>query len=301
MEDDRPVLGIALMLGFCATAPLGDAVAKLLTGVVPLLQLLLVRFAMQGLLLAPFLIRQRPALTPRLLVHIAWRTLLHMIGIGTMFTALFYLPLADAIAIAFVLPFIMLLIGKFVLSEAVGSRRLAACVVGFSGTLMVIQPSFVEVGIPAVLPALVAFIFALFILSTRRLSRQIDAVSLQAISGLMALAAFFVLMLVPGVAGQMLAPLSTESAMLLFTVGLIGTGAHLLMTWALRYAPSATLAPLQYMEIPFATLIGWLIFRDLPDGLALLGIVVTMSAGLYIVHRERIDARLAAAAAAPAV
>jgi len=237
MEDDRPVLGIALMLGFCATAPLGDAVAKLLTGVVPLLQLLLVRFAMQGLLLTPFLLRRRPELTPRLLAHIAWRTLLHMIGIGTMFTALFYLPLADAIAIAFVLPFIMLLIGKFVLNEAVGSRRLAACVVGFSGTLMVIQPSFIEVGMPAVLPALVAFIFALFVLSTRRLSRQIDAVSLQAVSGLMALVAFLALMLVPGVAGQMLAPVAAESAVLLFAVGVTGTGAHLLMTWALRYAP----------------------------------------------------------------
>ena len=300
MEDDRPVLGIVLMLGFCATAPLGDAVAKLLTGVVPLLQLLLVRFAMQGLLLAPFLIRRRPALTPRLLGHIAWRTLLHMIGIGTMFTALFYLPLADAIAIAFVLPFIMLLIGKFILNEAVGPRRLAACVVGFAGTLMVIQPSFVEVGIPAVLPALVAFIFALFILSTRRLSRQIDAVSLQAISGLMALVFFLGLMLVPGVAAEMLTPPSSEVALLLLLVGLIGTAAHLLMTWSLRFAPSATLAPLQYMEIPFATTIGFLIFKDLPDGLALLGIMVTISAGLYILHRERIDARLAAAAA-PAV
>ena len=61
-----------------------------------------------------------------------------------MFTALQYLPLADAIAIAFVMPFIMLLLGKYVLDEEVGSRRLIACAVGFAGTLMVIQPSFVD-------------------------------------------------------------------------------------------------------------------------------------------------------------
>ncbi len=55
---------------------------------------------------------------------------------------------------------------------------------------------------------------------------------------------------------------------------------------------SATLAPMQYVEIPVATLLGWLIFDDLPDGLAGLGIAITMASGLYIVHRERANARL---------
>jgi len=70
-------------------------------------------------------------------------------------------------------------------------------------------------------------------------------------------------------------------------IGLIGTLAHLLMTWSLRFAPSATLAPMQYLEIPCATLIGWMIFTDLPNGLAALGIAITMASGLYIVYRER--------------
>ena len=65
-----------------------------------------------------------------------------------MFLSLRFLPLADAVAIAFVMPFIMLLLGKFVLDEEVGSRRLIACVVGFIGTLLVMQPSFAEVGWP---------------------------------------------------------------------------------------------------------------------------------------------------------
>ena len=65
------------------------------------------------------------------------------------------------------------------------------------------------------------------------------------------------------------------------------------MTWSLRYAPSATLAPMQYLEIPVATLFGWAIFRDLPDGLAALGIGITVAAGLYVILRERATARLA--------
>ena len=59
------------------------------------------------------------------------------------------------------------------------------------------------------------------------------------------------------------------------------------MTGSLRYAPAATRAPMQYLEIPFATLIGWLIWTDLPDGLAAVGIAITVASGLYIVARER--------------
>ncbi len=76
----------------------------------------------------------------------ALRTVLHVAGVGVFFLALRYLPLADAVAIAFVMPFVMLLLGRFVLGETVGPRRMAACAVGFAGTLLVIQPSFVDGG-----------------------------------------------------------------------------------------------------------------------------------------------------------
>jgi drug/metabolite transporter (DMT)-like permease len=87
---------------------------------------------------------------------------------------------------------------------------------------------------------------------------------------------------------------------LLCAIGVIGTLAHLLMTWSLRFAPSATLAPMQYLEIPFATIIGYVVFGDFPNPLASLGIVVTIGAGLYVILRERATARaLAARAVAP--
>jgi drug/metabolite transporter (DMT)-like permease len=65
------------------------------------------------------------------------------------------------------------------------------------------------------------------------------------------------------------------------------------MSWALRFAPSSTLAPMQYLEIPMAALVGLAVFGDLPNGLALAGIGVTIGAGLYIVWRERLSARQA--------
>ena len=88
----------------------------------------------------------------------------------------------------------------------------------------------------------------------------------------------------------MVAPTS-GAWVLILAMGCIGTLAHLLMTWSLRHAPTATLAPMQYLEIPFSTLVGWVIFKDFPDGLALAGIAVTISAGLYIIWREQRQGR----------
>ena len=58
------------------------------------------------------------------------------------------------------------------------------------------------------------------------------------------------------------------------------------MTYAVRFAPSTTLAPMQYVEIPIATFLGWLFFQDLPDGMAAAGILITVSAGLAVIHFE---------------
>ncbi len=305
MAQDKPLLGVILMLGFCIVAPMGDAVAKLLGQSVPLGQLLFIRFAVQALVLIPLVwaTRRMWRMKGRVLRLTFLRTVLHIFGIGAMFSALQYLPLADAVAIAFVMPFLMLLLGKFVLGEEVGGRRLWACVVGFIGTLMVVQPSFVEVGWPALLPLVVAVNFSVFMLVTRQIAKETDPIGLQAVSGVMAVAIMGPLLLMTQSSGVFAltykTPTPTEWSLLL-AIGLLGSLAHLLMTWSLRYAPSATLAPMQYLEIPVATIIGLIVFSDFPNGLALAGIVVTIAAGLYIVLRERAIARMEAQTPAPA-
>jgi drug/metabolite transporter (DMT)-like permease len=287
---DRPFVGILFMVGFCLLAPLGDALAKVLGGQLDLGMLVLTRFAAQAVILFPLAILSGAAMVFRgkLLALVTARTLLHIAGISAMFTSLRYLPLADALAIAFVMPFVMLLLGKFVLGEVIGPHRLWASVVGFAGTLLVIQPNFAEVGAPALLPVAVAVIFGLFMLVTRQIAKQVDPVALQAVSGLQASAILLpVLVFLPDLPGSGLAAFDLSTGWLLLALGSVGTAAHLLMTWSLRFAPASTLAPMQYLEIPFGTLIGWLIFRELPNGLAALGILVTIGAGLYIIERER--------------
>ncbi|MEM7236847.1 MAG: DMT family transporter, partial [Pseudomonadota bacterium] len=275
MSPDRPFLGILLMLGFCMLAPLGDSFAKLLGETIALGLLVLIRFAVQAIILVPISLWQRARLrlSLRLTCWTLLRTALHIVGIALMFSALKYLPLADALAIAFVMPFIMLLLGHFVMGETVGRHRITACGFGFAGTLCVIQPNFVEVGYPALLPLGVAVVFALFMMVTRRIARDVDPIKLQAISGVQA--CFFLVPLIiiwPASSDGFHLELPAITWALLIGLGLIGTLAHLFMTWSLRLAPASTLAPMQYLEIPFGTLIGWMIFSDLPNGLASVGI-----------------------------
>lgn len=292
MNSDRPLFGIFLMLCFCLVIPLGDAIAKLLGGVVPLMQLLVARFGIQALLLLPFVwIAGQGFAMPRWVFQLTvLRAVLHLFGVGFMFLSLQYLPLADAVAIAFVMPFISLLLGKFVLEEEVGFRRLAACVVGFVGTLLVIQPSFKEVGAPALLPLLVAISFSLFMLVTRKIAKEADPMTLQCMSGgigMEVLAVAYVVLLPFDLESAQFVTTDTETSVLIISLGVIGTVAHLLMTLSLRFAPSTTLAPMQYLEIPVATILGWLIFSDFPNGIAALGIIITIAAGLYVIFRER--------------
>ncbi|AZV79128.1 DMT family transporter [Parasedimentitalea marina] len=296
MTHDHPTLGILLMLGFCIVAPLGDAVAKMLGGTIPLGELLFVRFAVQVALLVPLIwvSGRQWRMQGQVLQLTFLRTLLHISGIGAMFTALKYLPLTDAIAIAFVMPFIVLLLGKYLLGEEIGLRRLGACIVGFGGTLLVIQPSFAVVGWPALWPLLMAVIFSFFILVTRKIAKKTDPVGLQAVSGVMACLLLAPVLLIGNrldIAALTLIMPDNQDWFLLMAIGVLGTTAHLLITWSLRYAPASTLASMQYLEIPVATLFGWMIFDQLPNTLASIGIAVTVSAGLYVILRERIAAR----------
>jgi drug/metabolite transporter (DMT)-like permease len=290
MNDDRPFLGVMLMLAFCVLAPLGDSIAKLLGGSVALGLLIFVRFGIQAVILLPLVLfkGQDLRLPQGILMWTLARTVLHIVGTGLMFTALQYLPVADTLAIAFVMPFIMLLLGHFVMGEVVGIQRMGACAVGFIGTLLVIQPNFAEVGYPALYPLGVAVVFALFMMVTRKIARAMDPIKLQAISGIQATAILlFVFAVFPSAVGDFSLNLPPTTWVLLAGLGLLGTFAHLFMTWSLRFAPASTVAPMQYLEIPFGTVIGWMIFSDLPNGLAAIGICITVAAGLYIIIREQ--------------
>ena len=303
-SDDRTLSGVALMLGFCVTAPLLDVAAKLASDSVPVGQITTARFLVQCLLMAPFVWAMGLSL------HVArgqWLALVSraaflLVSTFCFIAAIRVMPLADALAIVFLAPFIVLLVGKFYLGEDVGPRRVGAAMVGFLGVLCVIQPSFAAFGAVALFPLGTAVGFAFYILVTRGLSRRMHPVTLQFHTGLIAsLLCLPVMILSEGSGSAMLDPVWPVGInwLWLFGVGFFATLSHMMMTYALSLAPSATLAPLQYLELPVATFLGYWVFRDFPNALALTGIVIIIGAGLYMIHRERVTARQLATSLTP--
>ena len=294
MPKDNARLGILMMIGFCALAPASDALVKILGGSIPLLQVLIARFIAQLLLIRGNLWTSRHKTWMRrdFITLLILRSILHLVAIACLFLSLRYLPLADAIAIVYVLPFLVLGVGWFT-GDRASLMTLALCLLGFLGTLMVVQPSFAEVGWPALLPILVAVLFTGFMFITRKVSKQIDPVDLQAANGICIMAILLPIAFYGWAMDVPMATMASVSNLELFYllgVGVLGTTAHLMMTWALRFASAPTVAPVQYIEITFGALYGWLIFRDLPNGLAAVGIVVTISAGLLVVRYSRLSA-----------
>lgn len=293
---DRTLVGVTLMLGFCLTAPMLDVSAKLAADSIPAGQITTARFVVQCVLMAPFFWimglswrigrKHWPAIT--------LRAVFLLVSTFCFIAAIRVMPLADALAIAFVVPFIVLLVGKYYLGEDVGPRRVGAAIVGFVGVLFVIQPSFVAFGPVALFPLGTAVGFAFYILITRGLSRHVHPVTLQFHTGLFAsLMCVPVMILAAGSGSEFLDPVWPEGIywLWLLGVGFFATVSHMMMTYALSHAPSATLAPLQYFEMPVATLFGYLVFKDFPNTLALIGIAIIIGAGLYMIHRERVTAR----------
>ena len=304
---DRVLAGVGLMLGFCLTAPLLDVSAKLASATVPVGQITAARFVVQCLLMAPVLWLMGLSLrVPQgLWLTLVARSMLLLVATFCFIAAIRVMPLADALAIVFVAPFVVLLVGKFYLGEDVGPRRVSAALVGFVGVLFVIQPSFAAFGAIAVIPLGTAVAFAFYILVTRGLSRRMHPVALQFHTGLIAgLVCAPVLLFAAGSGSELFDPVWPDSIawLWLLGVGFFATISHMMMTYALSLAPSATLAPLQYFELPVATLFGYLVFSDFPNRLSLTGIAIIIGAGLYMIHRERITAKeLVTARAVPPV
>ena len=289
---DTPIRGIILMIGFSIFGPFIDMFAKLTSAEMPVGEIALARFVVQGALLFAFAaaigVLHRPK-RREMLLHLARGGVL-LIATMLIVAAFKVMPLADTLAIFFVMPMIVTLMGAVFLGEPVGWRRIAASLVGFGGALLVIQPSFGEFGLTAFLPLAAAVFFAIYLIMTRRMGRRMNQIVLQAYTAIAAVVLIVpVLALGPTIGWQPITPIIPQGIdwLWLLGVGLSTVVAHMLLTYAFAMASIAILAPLQYLEIVSATILGYLVFNDLPNALTFLGIAIIVSSGIYIFFRER--------------
>ena len=289
---DRTVAGILCMIGFTVLAPVMDSFAKATPEVIAVGLILAVRFGFQVVTLIPLAhvlgMAHRPG-ARECALHLV-RGVLLLVATGLFFTALRHMPIANAISIFFVEPFILTLLGGLMLGEDVGRRRIIACLVGFAGALLVIQPSFADLGVVALLPLGTALCFAGYMIMTRSMARRIHPITLQGYTAAGATVVIVpLLVLFDGTGNTALDPVVPRGLAVwtLLGVGATATVSHLFISFALRMAPAATIAPLQYLEIVAATGLGYWIFGDFPDLLTWAGIAVIVGSGLYVFARER--------------
>jgi S-adenosylmethionine uptake transporter len=266
-----------------------DAIAKYLSGSVSSGQVAQSRFLFQVFFMFPLLLGTRGPWWNSLLWLHAARGCLIAIATTLFFTGLAYLPLADAIAIFFIEPLLVTLLSAVFLGEHVGWRRLSAIAMGFVGAMIVIRPTFVDVGWAVLYPISTAFCFSFYILLTRKLVATEDPIRLQFFAGAFGL----IVMSLALAAGthsaipELTASWPERSEWLwLAALGLIATSGHLLVVYAFRLASVGVLAPFQYVEIIGATLLGFIFFNDFPDPVTWIGISIIVGSGIYIFHRE---------------
>lgn len=291
MPEHRPDRAMGLMVIAMLILPGIDALAKALGDTLTSTQITWSRFFFQSLLMLPLALRASlPLFGPSIPTH-ALRGILLGVATALFFHALKYLAIADAIAIFFIEPLVLTALSALLLGESVGWRRISAVLVGFSGALIVIRPSFQEVGWPALLPVGAAVCFAFYIVLTRRAATHEEPAQMQFLSGLFG-CGFTTLLLGIGAWAEIpvmtpVWPTITEWGGL-FALGAIATTGHMLVVYALKYANASVLAPFQYLELVSATLLGWWFFADFPDAATLTGAAIIVSSGLYVFHRERV-------------
>lgn len=221
----------------------------------------------------------------------AWRTtrpLAHLLrgalGLSTMvvaFSALLYLPLAEAATIGFVAPLFSVMLSALILGEPVGRYRWSAVAIGFIGVLIVMRPSGSELPpLGLALALLAAFGTAAVTITIRQIGRT---ESTPTIVLWFTLFAMTVTGLFLPFFGQWH---DARTWAILIALGLFGGLGQLFLTSALRFAPVAVVVPFDYTQLLWAVLLGWAIWETHPPVTTWLGAAVIVASGLYTVYRE---------------
>ncbi len=290
-DSSRIATGLAVMAAAMLFVPILDAIAKIMSADMSPLQISWSRFIITLVVLAPFIV-----------IRGGWGALrpphfrLHMLrGAGIagatvfFFMALASMPMADVAAIFFVEPLILTIFSTLFLGERIGWRRLAAVAIGFLGAMLIIRPSFADVGATALYPLAAAVCFAGYMTLTKKLSGTTDSWTMQTMAGISGTVLLGTILLFLDVRGSVEAVMPTlTQAGLLCVMAAVAITCHTAIIFALQRVDAGLVAPLQYLEIIGATAYGYLFFNDFPDGMTWLGIAIIVGSGMFVFYRERV-------------
>ena len=274
--------GIALMVVGSLMISVNDAIIKWLSASYPTGELMFLRGGFMFLPILLLLWREgglRAARVGRWPGQMARAAA--VVGSTVFFIAgLRHLPLADTTAIAFAGPLFVTALAPLMLAERVGWRRWSAVLFGFAGVLVMLRPTGGGLNWAAMLPLGAALCGAFRDLLTRRLSATESSLSILVVTTATV-----------ALAGLLTAPfgwrMPTAGDLALMALsGIVLGAAHYLIIEAFRLAEAALVAPFKYSSLLWAVALGAMVWGHLPDGTMLIGAVIVVLSGLYILHRE---------------
>jgi len=191
------------------------------------------------------------------------------------YSSLKYLPLAEAAAISFVAPLLVVAFSGPILHERVNRGQWFAVLAGFIGVLVVVHPGAALMHLASLLPLGAAVLYSLYQVFTRKVAGKENPTATLFYT---ALVGSMVCSLVLPFFWQ--TPTLTQSLMLL-CMGLVGGSGHFLLIKAVHYAAPSALAPVIYSQLVWANIYSMIVFDDFPDIVSVVGMVIIVVAGLY--------------------
>lgn len=284
-QDDRS--GLLLALSGFALLSVGDAIIKTMAGQWSPLAVAALRFAIGATVLSALLLvsegpgafrPRKPWLQVARGACLAGATL-------CFFSAIFAMPLADAMAIAFVSPIFVSLFSGPLLGEKVRPVVWLVSLVALGGVALILRPNLAELGLVALLPLASAFFFALMVVANRASAGQGSALSMQAFIALWATPFLVVAALIGDYSSLPSLAIGTPDWTVVarcVLVAITASAAHWMAYMGTMRAGAATIAPTTYVQIIVATTLGYLIFGDVPDTPTLAGAAIIIGAGLFL-------------------
>jgi drug/metabolite transporter (DMT)-like permease len=281
---DRPFRGIALILASTVFLGASDVTAKYLSATLPSIEIAWIRFLVFALIMSPAMLPGSPLFA----LHSQRPGLQVMRGVALLASSLFFisglrfLPIAEASATGFVSPLFVTALSIVFLGERVGVRRWLATAVGLIGVLVILRPGSSAFHPAAFFPIVSALAWACTLIMTRMMSGKEHAITTMTYSSIVGVCVISAL--VPFV---WVAP-SWHDILFGVFIGVASTAGQWIVVLAFRYADASVLAPFSYTQLVWVSILGFVIFGELPDVWTVTGAVFIVASGLYTAHRERI-------------
>jgi drug/metabolite transporter (DMT)-like permease len=281
-----PRRGILWMLACTIFFVSLDTTAKYLTRSYPIAEIVWGRYLFHTIFALVWAGRSLPAVLRQARFGMQlWRGIFLVATTGLYFLAIRTIPIADGTAIQFLSPLAVTALSVPLLGERVGVRRWIGVAVGFAGAVVIVRPGAAIVQLAALYAVAAALINAFYQIVTRVLNRTDAPMTTNIYSALV---------------GTLLAGIllpfdwrtpDLEGWLLMALAGFFGVIGHYCMIKAFEAAAPATVAPFSYVGLIWATLYGFLLFGNLPDGWTVLGALIIAGSGLYIIYREQVAKR----------